>query len=187
MSKLKIVSFNILAAREDGGQNLVRLRGGEDEHHVRGRFLQGLEQCIERFLGEHVHLVNVNDAVLPAGGGELHVVAQVADVIDTAVGSTVDFQHIQAAPLGNFLAHVLIRVEIHLRAAGAVERLGKDARGGGLARAARPHKEVGVRKAFLFNGVAQRAHNMIMAQHILERAGTVFSGKNLVAHAQYCT
>src|SRR4026207_2583579 len=33
-----------LAAREHGGGNLLRIRGGEDEDHVRGRLLQRLEE-----------------------------------------------------------------------------------------------------------------------------------------------
>jgi hypothetical protein len=36
-----------LAARQDGDGNLVDLGGGEDEHHVRRRLLQRLQQRVE--------------------------------------------------------------------------------------------------------------------------------------------
>jgi hypothetical protein len=35
----------------------------------------------------------------------------------------------------------------------------------------------------LLNGIAQRAHDVILPQHIIERAGPVFAGEDLVAHA----
>ena len=36
-----------LAARDDGGQNLVLLGGGQDEDHIRGRLLERLEEGVE--------------------------------------------------------------------------------------------------------------------------------------------
>jgi hypothetical protein len=44
-----------------------------------------------------------------------------------------------------------------------------------------------MRQALLLNRIAERAHNMILTQHILEGARTVFSGKNLVTHVLYST
>ena len=55
-----------LTAGKNGGQNFVRFRGGKDEHHMGRRLLKRLQQCVERFLGEHVHLVNVHNAVIAA-------------------------------------------------------------------------------------------------------------------------
>ena len=47
-----------LAAGEDGGQDLLRLGGGEHELHMRGGFLEGLEEGVERLLGQHVDFVD---------------------------------------------------------------------------------------------------------------------------------
>ena len=44
----------MLAAADDGDGELVRLGGGEDEDHARGRLLQRLEQGIEGAAREHV-------------------------------------------------------------------------------------------------------------------------------------
>ena len=52
-----------LAAREDGGQDLVLLGRGEDEDDMGGRFLQRLEEGIEGLLREHVDLVDDKDLV----------------------------------------------------------------------------------------------------------------------------
>ena len=130
-----------------------------------------------------MHLINVDDAVVTASRGKLHVVPQVAYVINAAVGGTVDLEHIQTAPLRNLQAHILIRVKIHLGPAGAVEGLGKNARRGGLAGAARADKQVGMRQTFLLDSVAEGPDHMILTQHIAEGARTIFSCENLVTHA----
>ena len=127
-----------LAAGKDRRQNFVRLRCRKNKHHMRRRLLQRLEQSVEGLLREHVHLINVNDTVVAARRRKLHIVPQVTNVINTAIGGAVNLEHIQTAPLGNLPAHVLIRVKIHLRPAGAVKSLGKNTRRGGLAGAARP-------------------------------------------------
>jgi hypothetical protein len=61
-----------------------------------------------------VHLVNVHNAVAAGGRGKLHIVAQVAYVVNTAVRGTVNLLYIQVAALGNLSAYLLIRVKIYL-------------------------------------------------------------------------
>ena len=76
----------------------------------------------------------------------------------------------------------LVGVEIDLRAAGAVERLGEDAGGGGLAGAARPDEEIGVGEAVLRDGIAQRPHDVVLSEDVVERLRAVLAGEDLVAH-----
>lgn len=59
-----------LAARDDGGKDFIGLGGGEDEFDVWGWFLEGFEESVEGTSGQHVHLVNVDDAKTAAGRGE---------------------------------------------------------------------------------------------------------------------
>ncbi len=115
---------------------------------MRGRLFQRLKQGIEGGGGEHVHFVDDIDLVTPLVGGKVDLVAQVAHVVDAGVGGGVDLDQVQEAPLEDGLA-------VRALAAGtgsqvivqAVDRLGQDARQGGLAGAARPGEQVGVRPA----------------------------------------
>ena len=51
------VELQVLRARADGLAHLLRIGGGEHEHHVRRRLLQRLQQGRFRRLRQHVHLV----------------------------------------------------------------------------------------------------------------------------------
>ena len=175
-----------LAAGEDGGQDLVRLGGGEDEFHVRRRFLERLEQRVEGRVREHVDLVDVVDLELPAGGGEADGFAQVADLFDAVVRGAVDFQHVERAAFGDLDADVLVGVEVGFRAVGAVERLGENAGGGGLAGAARADEKIGVGEALLGDGVAQGAHDVVLSEDVVEGFGSVFAGEDLITHGGEC-
>ncbi len=173
-----------LAAGEDGGQDLVRLGGGEDEFHVRRRFFERLEQGVERRVGEHVDLVDVVDLELAAGGGEAHGFAEVADLFDAVVGGAVDFEHVERAAFGDLDADVFVGIEVGFRAAGAIERLGEDAGGGGFAGAAGADEKVGVGEALLGDRIAQGADDVVLAEDIVEGFGSVFAGEDLVAHGR---
>ena len=54
-----------LATRQNGRRHLLDLRGGEDEHDVFGRLFKRFEKRVERRHGQHVHLVDDIDLVLP--------------------------------------------------------------------------------------------------------------------------
>ena len=175
-----------LAAGEDGGQDFVRLGGGEDEFHVRRRFFERLEQRVEGGVREHVDLVDVVNLELPARRGEADGLAEVADLFDAVVRGTVDFQHVERAAFGDLDADVLVGVEVGLRAAGAVERLGKDAGGGGLAGAARADEEIGVGQALLGDGIAKGPHDVVLSEDVVEGFGSVFAGEDLITHGGEC-
>ena len=127
-----------LAAGENCRQNFLRVGGGEHELHMRRRFFERLEQRVERRCREHVNLVNDVDLELAAGGNVLAGLAQLTHLLHTVIARAVNLQHVHRATIGNFFHARIVVVKVHLWAAGAIERLGKDARDGGLARAARP-------------------------------------------------
>ena len=66
----------MLAAADDGDGKFVRLSGGKDEDHARGRLLQGLEQGIEGAAREHVGFVDDEDLVAALHGRVADVLAQ---------------------------------------------------------------------------------------------------------------
>src|SRR5439155_1251150 len=132
-----------LAARKNCQEDFLRLGGCEHEFHMLGRLLKRFEQRVERFLGEHVDLVDNVYLKLGTGGHIFHRFAQAADFVDAAVARGINFQNVQRAAFGDFLAASVGIVEINFWAAGAVEAFGKDAGNGGLAGAARPAKVQG--------------------------------------------
>ncbi len=149
---------------------------------MRGRLFQGLEQRVERLLGEHVDFVD--DINLELGGGRdvLDRLAQAADFIDAAVAGSVNFEHIERAAFGDFPATRVVVVESHCRSSGGVEALGKDARDGGLARAARPAKQVGVGDAVLLDGVGQGLGDVFLSHHLAEPLRAILPGYDLIGH-----
>ena len=167
-----------LAAREDGGRHLVRLGGGQDEDGVHRRLLQGLEQRVEGLGGEHVHLVDDVDLHAAFHRGEVHLVAQVADVVDAAVGGGVHLDDVHGAAPADGLAVRAGAVGVGggLALAGvAVEGHGQDLGGGGLARAARTGEEIGVAHPVLVDGVDERAGDVLLPDDVLEAGRPVLA------------
>ena len=121
--------------------------GGQDEDDVRRRLLQRLEQGVGGLVGEHVDFVDDIDLVARLVGGIVDLLPQVADIVDAAVAGGINLDHIQGPALGDGLAHGAGIARLALAVGEAVDRLGQDARGAGLAGAARAAEEIGVRDA----------------------------------------
>ena len=136
----------MVGARPDGRDHLVGLGGGEDEAQVGRRLLDELEQGVEALRGDHVGLVDDVDLVAAPHRREERLLAQVAGVVDTAVGGGVDLDHVDRArpAAGEVAAAVALAARVGDRRLLAVERAGQDPGGRGLAAAARTGEEVGV-------------------------------------------
>ena len=94
VGKIDGAEAELLAARDDGHRNFVRLRGAEDKNHPFRRLLQGLEQGVEGFVGDLVRFVDDEYFVAAAGRAIADILAQFAHFIDTAVGRGVDLDHV---------------------------------------------------------------------------------------------
>ena len=138
--------LEVLGAAADGGQDLLRVGGGQHEHDVAGRLLERLQQRVRGGGGQHVHLVDDVD-LPPARGAERGVRHQVAHGVDTVVGGGVELVDVEGGPPGDLDARITAPARLTVLDGGAVERLGQDARRGGLAGAARPAEEVGMSHA----------------------------------------
>ena len=135
-----------LTPREDGGENLVLLGGGEDEDGVGGRFFEGFEKGVEAGLREHVHLVDDEHLVASDLRRYLHLLDEGADVVDGVVGGGVEFVDVVRTPLVESHATFAMVAGFAVLVGGeAVDRLGKDACRGGFSHTARSAEEVGVR------------------------------------------
>ena len=71
---------------------------------MRRRLFQCFQQCIETVLREHVHLVDQVHLVATTAGCVLHILQQLACVIDTGARRSIDLDQVNKTPLGNFPA-----------------------------------------------------------------------------------
>ena len=98
-----------LAAREDRRGQAPRLRGGEHEDDVRRRLLQGLQERVERRLGEHVDFVDDVDLAPPARRRVACVLAERPHLVDPAVRGAVDLEHVERAARRHLAAGLALR------------------------------------------------------------------------------
>ena len=163
-----------LAAVGDRRHHLVRLGRGEDEDGVRRRLLERLEEGVPGLLGQHVRLVEDVDLPVAAGRRVGDPLAQLADVVDRAVGGGVHLDHVDRGAGGDRQAGLALAAGGDGRAAAlAVERAGEDLRHRGLAGPARADEEVGVVDLALLDRVAQGADDVLLADDLVEGAGPV--------------
>ena len=174
-----------LAAAQDGGQDLVLLRGGQDEDGVCRRLLQGFEEGIEGGLGEHVNLVDDVHAVLSHLRRHLHLLHEGFDVLYGVVGGGIQFMDAVGSALLETYAGFAFPAGLHVRPrVGAVNHFGEDARRGGFAHATRAAEEVCMGQLPPPDGVGQRSGNGILANQAFERIRPIFPGRhNVFAHS----
>ncbi len=177
-----VLQRELQATRQDGRRQLLRVGGGEDELNV-GRWLfQRLEQGVERVRGQHVHFVDQVNLEAPAARCVLHVIEQLAGVLDLGPAGSVDLDQVDEAALVDLPAHRTRTAGRGGNARLTVEAFGDDPRNGGLAHAARTSEQVGMVQALVVQGIDQGLEHMGLADHFAERARTPFTCKNLITH-----
>ena len=86
-----------LTTTEDGGQDLVFLRRGEDEDDMCGRLLKCLKEGIESRCREHVHLVDNKDLVSAKLWRDARLFHQCLDMFHTVVRGGIELEDVQRA------------------------------------------------------------------------------------------
>ncbi len=164
-----------LAARGDGVGNVERLGRAEDEPHVGGGLLQRFQEGVPRKVGELVRLVDDVDLESPARGRVLHVLAEIADLLDAPVRRAVDLEHVERGARRDLEAAPALVAGLGLTGlpALAVQGLRDEARRGGLAAPARAGEEVGVGDPVLGHRLLQRGADWILADQVSEALGPV--------------
>ena len=174
--------LELLGAAADGGQHLLRISRGQDEHDVGRRFLQGLEQRIRGRRGQHVHLVEQVHLATP-GADQGCLLGHVADVVDRVVGRCVKLDEVQRGASGNGGAAVTSAARFAVVAERlAVERFGQDACGGGLAGAAGAAQQVRVTDAVLADGIAQGPDQVRLSDYLCKPLRSEPPVERLVRH-----
>ncbi len=172
-----------LAAGGNGDGDLVCLGGGQHEGHVPRRLLQRFQQGVEGGLGQHMNLVDDVDLVLEFSRGKLDVVPQAADVVDATVRGGVDFDDVHALAAVDVLTGGALVARLAVLRDLAVERLGDEARHGGLAGAAGTRQQVRMRKAPLGQSVSQRTDDMLLAHQVGKGLGAPLTVQGQMGHA----
>ena len=167
----------MVGARANRADHLVRFGRREDEHDVFRRLLNNLEQRVEALLRDHVGLVENEDLVSVAGRREPCALAQLAGIVDAVVRRRVDLDHVDRprASGGQILAAFALAARVRGRALDAVDAAGKDAGGAGLAAAARPGKQVGMREFALVERAHQRDRDLILPDDPFEGVRSITS------------
>ena len=162
----------------------MRLGGCENKFDRWRRFFQSLQQRVERVLGDLMNFID--DVNLKSALSRLiaDIFDDLANLIDAAIGRTVDFENVDRIALGNLLTLSADAARSRGWTIIAIQRLGENARECGLARAARAGEEVGVVQALRLEGVHEGRHHVLLADDLLEGPGTPLSGQDLVRHEE---
>ena len=126
-------------------------------------------------------LVHDVDLEAAARGRVLDVLAERPDVVHARVGRRVDLHHVHRRARGEVQAGRAGAAGLGARARGARQRLGQEARGGGLADAARAGEEIGVRHAARRERVAQRARDGILPDDRVEHLRPPLPRQDLIS------
>ncbi len=160
-------------------RDLLGLGGGEHEHHARRRLFENLEQRVPCFTREHVRFVDDVHLVRRIARRGVHgAVAQVAGIVDAAIGCRVDLDDVEAGrPTPDAAARRAfaagLAVERRIAAPLAVERHGEHARERRLAHTARPAEQVAVRDAASGDRALQRRGHVRLHGHVGKPLGAV--------------
>ena len=100
-----------------------------------------------------------------------------ADVLDAVLRSGVDFLHVDGGTGGDPTQAGHWIAGLRRGSLIARQRLGEDARCGGLARTATATEQVGVMDAPPSDGVLQRLYNVLLADDPIERLRTVLPAR----------
>ncbi len=110
---------------------------------------------------------------------------QVAHGVDPVVGGGVELVDVERGPPGDLHAGRALAAGLAVLGIGAVEGLGQDPGGRGLAGAARPAEQVGVGHVAVADGALERQDHVRLAPQLPEPAGPeppVEGDERLVAH-----
>ncbi len=153
------------------------------------RLLKSLQQRIESVLGQHVNFVDDVDFVARADRGITHCVDDLANVLDAGVRRRIHLDHVDVPALGDRAARFADvaggdrRTALPVRP-DAVQGLGDEPRGRGLADPANPGEQEGMGNAPALDGVGERRHHRILADQLGEGLRPVLAGEHTIGRSR---
>ena len=175
------VEPEVQRAAANGLADLLRIGGGQHEHHMRGWLFQRLQQRGLGLLGQHVHLVE-DVHLVATGGAQRRLFDQVAHGIDAVVAGGVELVHVVAGTALDGDARLAFAAGLAIDRPLAVQHLGKDARRGGLAGTTRAGEQICLRLALVDDRVAQGLDDVVLPAHFTEPAWAVAAIQGLSCH-----
>ncbi len=174
-----------LAAGENGDRHLADLGGGEQELDVRRRLLERFQERVEGVLGEHVDFVDDVDLVARRNRRIAHRLDDLAHVVDAGMGGGIHLDHVDMAPLGDRAARLAGAAGADRRPAApvradAVQRLGDQPRGRGLADPAHAGEQERMGQPVALDRIGQRLHHRLLADQLVEPLRTIFAGEDAI-------
>ncbi len=169
----------MVGAGPNGADHLVRFGGREDELDVLGWLFNDLQQGVEARRCDHVGLINNENLVPVANGGEGGALPEIPGIVDAAVAGGVNFNHVKAA--GPTARKLNTAVADTTRdgggALGAVQAAREDSGGSCLSATARTGKQVGVVDPALLDGSHEGLSDVLLADDIRKSFGAVSAVK----------
>ena len=162
------------------------LGGGQHENDMRWRLFQGLEQRIGGTGAQHVNFIDDIDLVLSFVWSVINPFPEVTDVIHTGVAGGVNFNDVQSSAFGDCLTPLTGIAGFALAFVGeAVDRLGENASGTGLAGTAWTAEKVSMRDMTAAQGILQCLGYLFLADHFSQGLRTPPAIKDLRSHFIY--
>ena len=175
------VETEMLTPRSNRLRNVFRLRSRHHEDDVVRRFFerlqQGIEGCIRNLVCfiKDVNLVTIARRPVACG------IPQFADLVDTAIGRSINFNDIDRVPGLDLSAGLAGLAGFRCRSlrtsnlASAVQRHRQDTRDRSLADPTVTAEDVAVRDALLCKGIQQGARDMILPGDVREALRPIFA------------
>src|SRR3989338_6399375 len=125
-----------------------------------------------------MHLIDDIHLEAAAGRRVQRAFEQFTHVVNLGVGRGVQFNQVDKTSTIDFLAGTALPAGRRGDSCRAVQRLGKDARDGGLADPARAGKQVSMMQSILVKRVAERLDDMLLPRQLRESFWTPFAREN---------
>ena len=178
------LQIELQAARQHSGGYFFRVCRSQQKFDVLGRLFECLQQRIERILRQHVHLVNEVHLVAAACGRVLHVIEQVASIVDFGPGCCVDFNQIDEPAFIDLTTGTAFAAGFSGDSCLTVQCFGQNACDRRLADSASSCKQIGVMQSTGIECIHQCLEHVLLTHRLREVFGPPLTGKDKIAHGQ---
>ena len=169
-----------LTAREDRDRNFLWVGRAKNKLHMQRRFLKRLKQSVERLRREHVDFVDDVNLVFRTTGSNGGVGTKLTNLVDAAIGSTINLEHIDVFAGRYRLANITLITRRHRWALFAIQALGENPGRRSLADSSRTGKQVSVPDTVFVDRIGKRRCNMALPDKVPKRLRTVSQRDNLI-------
>ena len=133
-----------------------------------------------------MHFVNQVDLETAARWRILHVIEQIAHIINTGSRCRIHFDQVDKSAFINFITAGTFATGNRANTLLAVKALRENTRNGGFTHTAGSGKQIGMVQSVIIQRINQRLEHMFLTCHLGKGSRTPFSGKYLITHRIIC-